>query len=138
MFMLGMWKSSVKMSDTEDVVGVICVDAKGQVLLVQGAGGKWSFPKGRRKSNETHYQGAIREAREEAGIDLNGRPVNVKMSLRYGTYYLYAFGRSGDQIPLAASSTPDEIQTVAWVNLKSAEFVKADKNADLRFYCQKN
>ncbi len=126
------------MSDTEDVVGVICVDAKGQVLLVQGLGGKWSFPKGRRKSNETHYQGAVREAREEAGIDLTGRPVNVKMSLRYGTYYLYVFGRSGDQIPLAESSTPEEILRVAWVNLKSAEFAKEEKNADLRFYWKKN
>jgi 8-oxo-dGTP pyrophosphatase MutT (NUDIX family) len=127
-----------KMSDTEDVVGVICVDAKGQVLLVQGKGGKWSFPKGRRKSNETHYQGAIREAREEAGIDLTGRPVNVKINLRYGTYYLYAFGRTGDQISLESSSTPEEIETVAWVNLKSTEFLSAEKNADLRFYCKKN
>ncbi len=126
------------MSDTEDVVGVICVDAKGQVLLVQGKGGKWSFPKGRRKSNETHYQGAIREAKEEAGIDLTGRPVNVKINLRYGTYYLYAFGRTGDQIQLVESSTPEEIEKVAWVNLKAAEFAKADKNADLRFYCSKN
>jgi 8-oxo-dGTP pyrophosphatase MutT (NUDIX family) len=122
------------MSDTQDVVGVICVDNKGQVLLVQGKGGKWSFPKGRRKTDETHYQGAIREAKEEAGIDLKDRPVNVKMQLRYGTYYLYAFGRSGDQIPLEEPLTPEEIEKVAWVNLKSAEFAAEDKNADLRYY----
>lgn len=126
------------MSDTLDVVGVICVDSKGQVLLVQGKGGKWSFPKGRRKTNETHYQGAIREAKEEAGIDLKDRPVNVKMQLRYGTYYLYAFGRSGDQIPLEEPLTPEEIEKVAWVNLKSPEFAAEEKNADLRFYVSKN
>ena len=114
------------------------MDGKGQVLLVQGNGGKWSFPKGRRKDNESHYQGAIREAREEAGIDLTGRPVNVKMELRYGTYYLYVFGRTGDEIPLGKPLTPEEIQKVAWVNLKSTEFAKEEKNADLRFYVQRN
>ena len=114
------------------------MDNKGQVLLVQGKGGKWSFPKGRLKTNETHYQGAIREAMEEAGIDLKDRPVNVKMQLRYGTYYLYAFGRSGDQIPLETPLTPEEIETVAWVNLKSTEFAKEEKNADLRFYASRN
>ena len=125
------------MSDTKDVVGVICVDRRGQVLLVQGMGGKWSFPKGRRKTNETHYQGAIREAKEEAGIDLTGRPVDVKMSLRYGTYYLYVFGRAGDEIPLEAPLTPEEIMKVAWVDVNSSEFATQDKNADLRHYVQK-
>ena len=124
--------------DTEDVVGVICVDKMGRVLLVQGKGGKWSFPKGRRKENETSYQGAIREAKEESGIDLAGRQVNVKVSLRYGTYYLYAFGRSGHEIPLQNPLTPDEITQVAWVNTKSALFDKAEKNADLRVYLSKN
>lgn len=127
-----------KMSDTTDVVGVICVDKKGQVLLVQGNGGKWSFPKGRRKTNETHYQGAIREAKEEAGIDLKDRPVNVKLSLRYGTYYLYVFSRSSDEIPLEAPLTPEEITKVAWVNVNSTEFAGQEKNADLRFYIQKH
>lgn len=124
--------------DTEDVVGVICVDRAGQVLVVQGNGGKWSFPKGRRKENETHYQGAIREALEEAGIDLKDRPVNAKIQLRYGTYYLYVFGRTGNQIPLQKSLTPHEITTVSWVNLKSDGFKTAEKNADLRVYISRN
>jgi 8-oxo-dGTP pyrophosphatase MutT (NUDIX family) len=120
--------------DTEDVVGVICVDARGRVLLVQGKGGKWSFPKGRRKEKETNYEGAIREAREEAGIELNGRPVNVKLGLRYGTYYLYVFGRCYEDIPLEEPLTLGEVEKVMWVNLKSADFAKEEKNADLRVY----
>jgi len=120
--------------DTLDVVGVICVDKKGHVLLVQGKGGKWSFPKGRRKEKETSYEGAIREAKEEAGMLLAGRPVNLKINLRYGTYYLYYFHHEGKEIQLQAPETPDEITQVAWVNLKSIGFQKAEKNADLRNY----
>ena len=124
--------------DTLDVVGVICVDKKGHVLLVQGNGGKWSFPKGRRKEKETSYEGAIREGKEESGIDLVGRPVDIKIALRYGTYYLYVFHHEGHQIALNAPGTPDEIIQVAWVNLKSIEFQKAEKNADLRNYISRN
>lgn len=124
--------------DTEDIVGVICVDAKSRVLLILGKGGKWSFPKGRRKENENRYEAALREAREEAGIDLTGRPVNVKLKLRYGTYYLYVFGRTYEQIVLEKPLTPDEVEKVMWVNLKSAEFATEKKNSDLRMYMSRN
>lgn len=126
------------MSDTTDVVGVICVDKRGQVLLVQGTGGKWSFPKGRRKTNETHFQGAIREAKEEAGIDLKNSPAYLTIQLRYGTYYLYVFNQESDEIPLEAPVTPEEILKVAWVNMRSKEFAGQEKNADLRCYIQKH
>lgn len=120
--------------DTLDVVGVICLDRMGRVLLVQGSGGKWSFPKGRRKELETSYQGAIREAKEEAGIELKERLVNAKIQLKYGTYYLYVFSRSGEEIPLEKPMTPDEISQVSWIDLRSDCFASFDKNADLRAF----
>ena len=124
-------------NDTEDIVGVICIDRKGKVLLVQGNGGKWSFPKGRRKEGETKYQAALRESKEEAGIDLQGRPVNAKITLRYGAYYLYTFGRTGEEIPLEAPMTPEEITKVQWISTNSVEFATEEKNADLRVYLSK-
>lgn len=120
--------------DTLDVVGVICLDRMGKVLLVQGRGGKWSFPKGRRKELETSYQGALREAKEEAGIELKDSLVTAKLQLRYGTYYLYVFGRRSEEIPLEQPMTPEEISQVSWVDLNSESFTSFDKNADLRVF----
>ncbi len=39
-----------------------------QFLLVQTAGGRWTFPKGRVEAGETPWQAAQREALEEAGV----------------------------------------------------------------------
>jgi 8-oxo-dGTP pyrophosphatase MutT (NUDIX family) len=120
--------------DTKDVVGVICIDKEGKLLLVQGFGGKWSFPKGRRKERETDLQGALREAREEAGIDLSDVSPFLSMKLRYGTYFCYFFNVLGDDMRLSKPLTPDEILQARWVLPKTEHFRRQDKNADLRAY----
>lgn len=120
--------------DTKDVVGVICIDKEGKLLLVQGAGGKWSFPKGRRKELETSHQGALREAKEEAGIDLSDQTPFLSFKLRYGSYYCYYLNCKGEDLKLANCLTPDEILQVGWIVPSSENFRHQDKNADLRAY----
>jgi 8-oxo-dGTP pyrophosphatase MutT (NUDIX family) len=115
-------------NDTEDVVGVIAL-YRNKFLLVRGSGGKWSFPKGRRRENETSYQGAIREAREEAGLDLSGISPDITLNLRYGTYYIYNFWRLPE---LAEPSTPEEILEVDWHSFQSMR--DQEKNADLKCF----
>ncbi len=115
--------------DTEDVVGVI-VYYKNKILVVKGSGGgKWSFPKGRRRERETHLQGAVREAREEAGIDLTPYEPNMELALRYGTYYLYNLRELPE---LTLPSTPEEIEQIGLHNYHTLK--NCDKNADLRYY----
>jgi 8-oxo-dGTP pyrophosphatase MutT (NUDIX family) len=120
--------------DTKDVVGVICIDREGKLLLVQGAGGKWSFPKGRRKELETDHQGALREAKEEAGIDLADKTAFAWIQLRYGSYFCYFLNQSGDDMKLIKTATSDEILQAAWVFPKNQTFRCEEKNADLRAY----
>jgi 8-oxo-dGTP pyrophosphatase MutT (NUDIX family) len=120
--------------DTKDVVGVICIDKEGKLLLVQGVGGKWSFPKGRRKELETDHQGALREAKEEAGINLSDQTPFLSMKLRYGTYFCYFFNVHGEDMRLSKPLTPDEILQAGWILPKTENFRHQDKNADLRAY----
>jgi 8-oxo-dGTP pyrophosphatase MutT (NUDIX family) len=120
--------------DTKDVVGVICLDKKGKLLLVQGTSGKWSFPKGRRKEKETPLEGALREAKEEAGIDLSDQTTFLTMKLRFGTYFWYYFDVDGADLELAKPLTPEEILQVAWISPHADSFLLQEKNADLRSY----
>lgn len=41
-----------------------------KVLLVHQNGGNWSFPKGHVEENETEYETAIRETKEETNVDV--------------------------------------------------------------------
>lgn len=114
--------------DTKDVVGAIVL-YRNQILLVRGVGGKWSFPKGRRRENETSLEGAMREAKEEAGIDLSNLKPEVTLKLLYGTYYIFNLWRPP---VLESPSTPEEILEVDWRSPQSMR--DQEKNADLKFY----
>lgn len=114
--------------DTQDVVGAIVL-YRNKILLVRGVGGKWSFPKGRRRENETPYEGALREAKEEAGIDLSGVTPDLTIHLRYGVYYLFNLWREPE---LKKPTTPEEILEVDWRNFQNMR--DQQKNADLKFY----
>lgn len=119
-------------NDTEHIVGAIVFEKTGKALLVKGRGGKWSFPKGRKKEFETELAAAQRETLEEAGLDLRGIDYRVKIQLRYGTYYIYELPVVADKVILADPGTPEEVEAVQWVRPQAPAFRKEEKNADLR------
>lgn len=63
-----------------------------KVLLVKGRNsGKWSFPKGHAKDDETEFEAAKRETYEETGLDLHH--FDRILQLATGTYYLVYMAR---------------------------------------------
>lgn len=122
--------------DMDDRVGVIVRDSAGRLLIVQGLTGKYSLPKGSRKRAETEWDGAMREAWEETGIDLESRIEDGYASymgrrrLNRGVYYEFSMTAYGEYF----TSGPKEVQTlgIRWVCPLAPWFqVKAPLNADL-------
>ncbi len=92
------------------VYGAICVNDKGEVLLVRGRrGGKWSFPKGHVEKDETGFQCAVRELKEEAGILAPKKYVSYH-KLHAAYYYVFAIEGNPD---LNVTDT-NEIDKVEW------------------------
>jgi 8-oxo-dGTP pyrophosphatase MutT (NUDIX family) len=62
------------MPDVTLVAGVVLKDQKGQYLLVQEAKvqvrGLWNWPAGKLEPGETLQETAVREAKEETGLDV--------------------------------------------------------------------
>jgi 8-oxo-dGTP pyrophosphatase MutT (NUDIX family) len=51
-----------------EIAGTLCV-RKGRVLILQRPDGSWDLPKGHVRSDESIRQGAVRETREEIGVE---------------------------------------------------------------------
>ena len=74
------------------VFGAMVVNSRGEILLVKDRRTeKWSFPKGKCKRGEREIDCALRELKEETGLELPSgmTPMSTK-ELKGGTYYLFA------------------------------------------------
>jgi 8-oxo-dGTP pyrophosphatase MutT (NUDIX family) len=82
--------------------------------LVQGQRtGKWSFPKGHIKENETPLECVARETAEETGIDVLPSPLH-EVRLRAGVYYAF-------EVPMELGLNPrdlTEIERGGWFTLQ--------------------
>lgn len=122
--------------DTREKVGVIVYDKKGYVLMVQGLSGKLSLPKGGRLRGETDLEGALREAYEETGIDLERFEYTEKIKLVWGTYFIYHIPYTGMCLHLRAQ--PSEILKVLWRKPTSSWIqYEASLNCDLGYFVKK-
>ena len=110
------------------VFGVICVNDRGEVLLVRGrSSNKWSFPKGHCKYKETDLECALRELKEETGLVLSGNYSSYH-KLRGGGYFVFAI----DGNPTLKIGDNWEIEDVAWFPLK--ELPAIHSNVDVSIF----
>jgi 8-oxo-dGTP pyrophosphatase MutT (NUDIX family) len=119
--------------DTRDKVGVIVLDRYGYLLLVEGKEGKLSLPKGGRHRGETDLEGALREAWEETGIDLDENTYTDKIKLVWGNYFIYHLPMEGRDIPLRPQ--PGETVKILW-RKPTSYWIRHDAilNRDLAHY----
>ncbi len=98
---------------TSCVYGCICVNVKGEILLVRGRlGSKWSFPKGHLDTpTESGIDCARRELLEETGL-VAPETYEKVLELRGGTYYIFRL-EENDMKPFQIHDTR-EIDMVEW------------------------
>ncbi len=99
-------------------------DIDGVMILIlrHKLGGHWSFPKGHVEPGETERQTALREVREETGLDINilghFREV-VTYSPKPGVDkdVVYFLGVTEQE---KTAMQPEEVSEIRWVNLAEA------------------
>jgi 8-oxo-dGTP diphosphatase len=127
-------------------VGVVIVDCGRLVLVRRGAEpalGKWSFPGGAVELGEAVRDAAVREAREECGLDVelvDGVPMDVydilKVDeggrLRYHYVLLQFLARPREGVLKPTSDVTD----ARWVSLEEVE--KYDLTESVRLFFRKH
>jgi 8-oxo-dGTP pyrophosphatase MutT (NUDIX family) len=122
--------------DTDDTVGCIVFDCFYRVLLVRGGAPQFkiSFPKGSRKIHETKLQGAIREVKEETGLDISSFCINHDpIKFIRGRYYCIKLKWSFESYTLKPAA--DESGSVFWVYPEELESMdKSSMNRDVNYF----
>lgn len=95
------------------------LDDQGRILLIQRAdNGLWAMPGGMLEMGETPAEGAAREAREEAGVEIEvDELVGIYDSRLHGSrspVQLYMFVFLGRAVGECEASTPREVLDQGW------------------------
>jgi ADP-ribose pyrophosphatase YjhB (NUDIX family) len=105
-----------------DCAGAFVRDGAGRVLLIRRANdpgrGLWSVPAGRIEAGETPAEAAVREVREETGLDVEVGDLLWRGAV--GTFYVEDFAatvtggvlRAGDDASDARWFTADEVRAL--------------------------
>ena len=108
------------------VFGAICVNNAGEVLLVRGRrSGKWSFPKGHCKSEENDLECALRELKEETGLEVGDAKYSSYHKLRGGGYFVFPV----EGTPITKICDYWEIKEIKWWSISSLP--QLDSNVDV-------
>ena len=111
------------------VYGTICINGRGEVLLVHGSKSKkWSFPKGHyEKKDDSPIECARRELFEETGVVAPEKYLSYHR-LQAGSYYLFVI----DDEPIITIQDNNEIDNVCWWPLSNLP--KSGCNVDVSMF----
>lgn len=87
----------------------------------QSKGGKYGFTSGHTENNETNTQGAIREVKEELGIDIKEKQLNLfyRTKINKTIYNLYYIKLNIDIKNIELQK--EEVEEVKWCSKKDIE-----------------
>jgi len=91
------YKSKETINDNDRNIkagGLLFDSVEDSILLVQSRGNLWGLPKGTLKKNESIADGAIREIKEETGLEISYRMLDTFIVLdETCTYYFIPYAK---------------------------------------------
>ena len=85
---------------------------------------KWSFPKGHGKYWESPLEAALRELKEETGIDMKGVVPDDEIRFNSGTYFVFIVSET---LPLLPEDSNEIIESM-WVSLSRVRYLTTNKD----------
>lgn len=92
----------------------------------------WTFPGGGVNEGEAFEQAAIREVKEETGLDVRGVRLLFEEDYEYGTSYCYLAELAGENTELTLDFLPDEESIFGTLLHSAAWHLIKDKKDDVQ------
>ena len=107
-----------KTKRTKRKAGMFIIDpSTGKVLLVQSRGRLWGPPKGTMEQGETEIECAIREVKEETGLDININAETKSLTIKErSTYYYIEIPEC--EVNIQSNILYNDVNAIGWINLK--------------------
>lgn len=106
--------STYKRGSARKAGAFICADE--HILLVQSCGRFWGPPKGTIEDNESIRDCAIREVREETGLDVSSVLPDTYIRLKSRFYYYIIYTK---QMCVVPSQNPgNDVNGIGWFNIE--------------------
>lgn len=88
----------------------------GKVLLVQSRGNLWGVPKGTFEPNETSIECAIREVKEETGLEINQSKLTNLFQIDINAFYYYINIKQVD-VTIQSSIEDNDVNGLGWIKI---------------------
>lgn len=106
-----------------------------KALLVQSRGHLWGIPKGTMKYGESERQCAVREVKEETGLDIS--PENFTRALRINQCALYFYLEMDEcDINVQGHITDNDANGIGWIKLDCLQKCIENGNMTLNQHCR--
>jgi 8-oxo-dGTP pyrophosphatase MutT (NUDIX family) len=97
--------------------GVFIFDPnKNKVLIIQSKGNLWGIPKGSKKYKETDIECAIREVKEETGLDILESDFLKSFVIKNSSTYFYIEKEECD-VEIQVNVYKNDANSIGWINV---------------------
>lgn len=116
--------------------GVFIYDPKeDRVLLIQSRGHLWGHPKGTLNIGEQEQHCAVREVKEETGLDISSDDFTKSVNIRNRAIYYYLEMDTCD-LTVQDSIIDNDANGITWIKMKCLENAISDGNIVLNHYAK--
>lgn len=109
--------------------------SKDRILLVQSRGQMWGPPKGSLKDDETLLECAIREVKEETGLDLDEKDFSGNMIIRSKAQY-YITDMDEKKVSLQSHIEDNDANGIGWFNVDCINDLVKDGKININQHCR--